>query len=210
MPLAECAYKNSVTSAHWMMPFYTMYGYHPCAGTALTETKTLSMSSLAYGHWMLAVFEDCKNEVEKSRELMKKYVDQHRLEPPTFEPGKLVILNGKKIKTRCPAHKLKYKMYGSYDLLDIISLTAVRLHLPKTSKIYMVFHVSHIDPFIKGDRDVDLNAILQTSDPIENAPEYDVDKVMGSTEQDGKVLYLEKWKGWPAKKHWTREPFDSL
>jgi hypothetical protein len=33
---------------------------------------------------------------------------------------------------------------------------------------------------------------------------------MGSTEQDGKILYLVKWKGWPAKKDWTREPFDSF
>jgi hypothetical protein len=41
------------------------------------------------------------------------------------------------------------------------------------------------------------------------APEYIIDKVMGSTEKDGKVLYLVKWKSWPAKKHWTREPFES-
>jgi hypothetical protein len=57
---------------------------------------------------------------------------------------------------------------------------------------------------------VDLNAILTTSDPIENATEYDVDKLMGSTEKDRRVLYLVKWKGWLAKTHWTREPFDSF
>jgi hypothetical protein len=38
--------------------------------------------------------------------------------------------------------------------------------------------------------DVDLNAVLKTFDPIENAPEYNVDKVMGSTDKDGKGLYL--------------------
>jgi hypothetical protein len=32
---------------------------------------------------------------------------------------------------------------------------------------------------------------------------------MGSTEKDGKVLYLVKWKGGPPKKQWTREPFES-
>jgi hypothetical protein len=40
---------------------------------------------------------------------------------------------------------------------------------------------------VKGHRDVDLNAIMKTSDPIENAPEYDIDKVMGSMEKDGKI-----------------------
>jgi hypothetical protein len=87
---------------------------------------------------------------------------------------------------------------------------AVRLRLPKTWKIHPVFHVSLIEPFVKGNRDVDLNAILKSSNPIENTPEYEVDKVMGSTEKDRRVLYLVKWKGWPAKKHWTREPFDSF
>jgi hypothetical protein len=33
---------------------------------------------------------------------------------------------------------------------------------------------------------------------------------MGSTETDGNVLSLVQLKSWPAKKHWTREPFDSL
>jgi hypothetical protein len=73
MPLAKFAYNNSVTSAHMIMPFYANYGYHPSAGTAPTETNTLSVSSVAYGHWMLVVFEDCKKEVEKSSEPMKKY-----------------------------------------------------------------------------------------------------------------------------------------
>jgi hypothetical protein len=51
---------------------------------------------------------------------------------------------------------------------------------------------------------------LKNTDLIENAPEYDVDKVMDSMEKDGKVLYLVKWKGWPAKKYWTREPYDNF
>jgi hypothetical protein len=37
-----------------------------------------------------------------------------------------------------------------------------------------------------------------------------MDKVMGSTETDGKVLYLVKWEGWPVKKNRTREPFESF
>jgi hypothetical protein len=92
-------------------------------------------------------------------------------------------------------------MYTPFEILDIISAPAVPLRFLKTRKIYPVFHVSLIELFVKGNRDVDLNAVLKTSDPIENAPAYDVDKVMGSTEKDSKDLYLVKWKCWPAKKH---------
>jgi hypothetical protein len=85
MPLAEFTYNNSVISAHGIAPFYANYGYHPSGGIVPTETNTLSVSSVAYGHWILAVFEDCKKELEQTSERMKKYADQRRLEPPSFE-----------------------------------------------------------------------------------------------------------------------------
>jgi hypothetical protein len=95
-------YKNSTTSAHRMTPFYANYGYHPSSGTTPTETNILSASSVACGHWMKAVVENCKKELEKASERMKKYVYQSRIEPPTFKPGNLVMLNAKNIKTRRP------------------------------------------------------------------------------------------------------------
>jgi hypothetical protein len=75
-------------------------------------------------------------------------------------------------------------MYGLFKLLDIISPTVGRHRLHKMWKIYPVFHVSLLEPFVKANWDVHLHAGLKTSDPIENAPKYDVDKVMGSTETD--------------------------
>jgi hypothetical protein len=70
---------------------------------------------------------------------------------------------------------------------------------PQTWKIHLAFHLSLIEPFVKGNRDVDLNTVLKPSDCIKHAPEYDIDKVLGLTEQDVKVLYLVKWKSCPAK-----------
>jgi hypothetical protein len=133
-----------------MKPFYTNYGYHPISGTTPTQTNILSASSVAYGHWMKAVVENCKKELEKSSERMKKYADQSRIEPLSFEPGNLVTLNGNNIKLRRPARKLDYMVYGPFEILDIIPPTAVRIHLPKMWKIYPVFHVSLIELFVKS------------------------------------------------------------
>jgi hypothetical protein len=160
----------------------------------LNQTNTLSLTFLACGYWILAVFEDCKQELEKSIKRTKKYTNQHCLEPPTFKPGKLVMFNRKIIKTQCPACKLNHKMYYSYSILNNISSTVVCLLIPKTWKIYRVFYISLIEPFLKGNQDVDLNPILKTSAPIENVPKYEVDKVMGSKENDGKLVYVVKWK----------------
>jgi hypothetical protein len=73
-------------------------------------------------------------------------------------------------------------MYGLVKILDIISPTAIRLRHPKTWKIHTVLFISVIELYVKENRDLNLNTVLNTSDPIENAAEYDIDKVMGSTE----------------------------
>jgi hypothetical protein len=159
---------------------------------------------------MEVVVANCKKELDRFSEQMKKNGYQSRIEPPSFKPGNLVMLQGKYIKTRRPAQKLEHNMYRPLEILDILSPTAGRLHLTKTWKIYPVYHASVIESFVEGNWDVDINAILKTSDLIKNALEYNIDKVMGSTKKVGKVLYLVKRKGWLAKKHGTREPVESL
>jgi hypothetical protein len=90
----------------------------------------------------------------------------------------------------------EHKMYGPNEILDIIYPMSVRLHLPKIWNIETVFHVSLIEPFIKGNRNIGLNVVLNTGNLIENAHEYDLDKVIGSTDKDRRILYLGKTKGW--------------
>jgi hypothetical protein len=117
-----------------MMPFYASYGFHQSSGTIPTETNILLASSVAYGHWMKAVVENSKKELQKSSERMKKYANQSRIEPPSFKLGNLLMLNAKNLKTSHPARKLDHKMYGPVEILDIISPTAVCLRLPKRDR----------------------------------------------------------------------------
>jgi hypothetical protein len=210
LPLAEFAYNNMIMTAHGMTPFYANYGYHPSSGSAPPGSNTLPVHSIAYGHWMKAIYEDYKKELETPRDRMKKYADTTRAESPRYNKGDLVMLNGKNIKTRRPSRKLDHKLYGPFEILELISQTAIRLRLPKTWKIHPIFHVSLIEPFITGGKEVNIDEILRSAEPVENAPEYDVHKIMGSSKKNGKVLYWVKWKGWPAKKNWTREPFDNF
>jgi hypothetical protein len=84
-------------------------------------------------------------------------------------------------------------MYGRLQILDIISPTGVHLRLPNRGKIYPVVYVSLIEHLVKGNWDFDLNAVVTTTDPIDNDPECDIDKVIRSTEKDGNVVHLVKW-----------------
>jgi hypothetical protein len=52
-----------------------------------------------------------------------------------------------------------------------------------------------IEPFVKGNWDVNVEAILKNTNLIESAAEYDVDTVMDHMEKEGKGLYLVKRVG---------------
>jgi hypothetical protein len=76
LPLAEFAYNNSVTQATQLTPFYTNYGYHPkTIWTTSEESK--NPASKAYVHWIKATHDRATQALEKTKDNMSKYYDQH-------------------------------------------------------------------------------------------------------------------------------------
>jgi len=118
------------------------------------------------------------------------------------------MLNAKNIKTKRPAKKLDRKMLGPFKIQKVISPTAVRLSLPSTWRIHNSFHVSLIEPYRAGiQAQPDPDQVLREADPIEGE-DYQVEEIKDSMEIQGNVKYLVKWEGWPAKRHWTWEPYE--
>jgi hypothetical protein len=72
VPMADLAYNNSRTTATGHLLFYANYGFHPNSGSSQPRTDTLPVSSKAYGHWMMAIHNDCCETLEKMRKTMKK------------------------------------------------------------------------------------------------------------------------------------------
>ncbi|RAL63904.1 hypothetical protein DID88_003092 [Monilinia fructigena] len=205
---AEFAYNNSTTTSTGLTPFYANYGFHPAAHNPTVDPPR-NPGSQVYSHWMTQVHEEAKEHLEKSRERMKAWADKRRMKAPEYEAGQLVMLNAKNIKTKRPAKKLDKRMLGPFKIQKVISPTAVRLTLPKGWRIHNSFHVSLIEPYRAGNQvPPDPDQVLRKADPIE--PEYYVQEIMDSIDTEGDVKYLVKWQGWPAKKHWTWEPYDQF
>jgi hypothetical protein len=57
---------------------------------------------------------------------------------------------------------------------------------------------------------VNVEKVLGIADTIEADDEYHVEEVISSMESRGKVNYLVKLRGFPAKKNWTRETHKSF
>jgi hypothetical protein len=64
LPLTEFRYNNSTTSAPRITAFSAYYSDHPSSCTTPNEINILSASSVTDENWMIAVVENCKNELE--------------------------------------------------------------------------------------------------------------------------------------------------
>jgi len=215
LPMAEFAYNNSVTTGNGISPFYANYGFHPAAPNPPTE-EPFNPASTNYAHWMSGVHEETRKGLEAAQERMRRYTDPGRKEPPAYQVGDLVMLNGRNIKTRRPSKKMDHKNHGPFQIEKIISPLAVRLTLPRKWKIHNVFHVSLLEPYRSSEHRAppDPSRILREADDIEQSEEYDVEEVMASAERgrgnNKRTLYLVKWLDYPERKDWTEEPFDNF
>ena len=65
------------------------------------------------------------------RGVVRGWADKKRTKAPVYEVGKLVMLNGKHIKTKRPSKKLDKKLHGPFKISQVLSPTAVRLTCDK-------------------------------------------------------------------------------
>jgi len=215
LPMAEFAYNNSTTTGNGMSPFYANYGFHPVAMNP-ASTEPLNPVSQVYAHWMHTVHDESQKGLEDAQERMRRYTDATRKEPPAYQVGDLVMLNGRNIKTRCPSKKLDHKNDGHFQIKKIVSPLAVRLTLPRKWKIHNVFHVSLLEPYRTSEQRAppDPSKVLREADDMEQSEEHDVDEVMSLVERgrgnNKRILYLVKWLDYPECKDWTEEPFDNF
>jgi len=147
---------------------------------------------------------------------MRRYVDPARKDPPAYQIGDLVMLNGRNIKTRRPTRKLDHKNHGPFQIEKIVSPLAFRLTLPRKWKIHNVFHVSLPEPYRSSEHRAppDPSKVLREADNIEQSEEYDVEEVMSSVERgrgnNKRIRYLVRWLDYPERKDWTEEPYDNF
>ncbi|MBW0567094.1 hypothetical protein O181_106809 [Austropuccinia psidii MF-1] len=99
IPLDELAYSNSDHSSTKQSPFFTVYGrdphfdsihitQDPPAGKVFTKIQSVQ--------------QDFKRELEVSINMFKRYADKSRASPPVFNPGDMLWLFSKNIKSSSP------------------------------------------------------------------------------------------------------------
>jgi hypothetical protein len=201
LPMAQYAYNSSVHEGNGMSPMQALHGYLPEIAPAI-EGLPEAPKAIYQGERLKELHEYLKKQLQETRERMTKFYNQKRLTGPTFQKGSMVYLIRKNISTERPSDKLDYKKLGPFTVKKAISTNNYELELPKTMKIHPVFHISLLEPAPPDSKPA--KHVVAEEHGI-----YEVEKILESKTEDGKTMYLVKWKNYPESDN-TWEPNEHL
>lgn len=163
LSVAEFWYNTAKHSALGRSPFEALYGYTP-RHLGIKNLQLYSISDLE--EWMKErelLNRVIQQQLLHAQQRMKAQADKNRTER-TFETGDMVYL---KLQPHIQSsvayrgnHKLSFKFYGPFKIIQKVGRVAYKLDLPESSKIHPVVHVSqlkkHIPPASTASMDLDL------------------------------------------------------
>lgn len=204
LALAEFSYNDKMNDSTKMSPFFADHGYHPWKGTE-PRLQSNNESALGFATRMRTIQEEAEAALRKSKELMKKYYDKNKKLSKEYQAGDKVWIED--LDTDRPTKKLADKRVGPYEVVSKIGQAAYKCHLPGSSHLHPVFHESRLTPYIEPPPH------RQEERPppeiIGNAPEYEVEEVLGKRRVGRGWQFLVKWKGYPNADN-TWEPQRNL
>ncbi|MBW0468650.1 hypothetical protein O181_008365 [Austropuccinia psidii MF-1] len=178
LPLAEFSHNNSGHSSTKQSPFFAVYGIDPQFGS-VHITQDTPAGKLSTN--IQSVQQDVKRELEFATNRFKRYADKIRAIPPVFNPGDIVWLSSKNIKSARPTKELAERWLGPFPILKKTSTIPNR-------------HQEPPPPII-----------------IEEEEEWEVSQILDSKIKRGKLWYFVEWKGFsqdPERSTW--EPTKNL
>ncbi|MBW0537084.1 hypothetical protein O181_076799 [Austropuccinia psidii MF-1] len=125
LPLAEFAYNNSDHSSAKQSPFFTVYRRDP-QFDSVHITQDTPAGNLSKK--IQSVQQDVKRELEVAINRLKRYADKSRASPPVFNPGDMVWLSSKNIKSTRTTKKLSERWLSPFPILKKVSTHAYHLN----------------------------------------------------------------------------------
>ena len=130
-----------------------------------------------YGHWMKMINQKARQFLEKTREAIGRYYNQHAKQQLDFRVGDLVMLNAKNIRTKRPSPKLAPRFYGPFKILEQRGNLVNNLEISDRWKIHPVFHVSLLEPYRTSIRPAREQPPMEPEE-IDGDLEWEVEKIV--------------------------------
>lgn len=196
LPLAEFAYNNAPHSATGVSPFFANKGFHPNLSISITDVPSTIAADVATD--LQDVHTYLKDQLHITIQQYQQNTTHRRSPIPPFNPGDLVWLDTRNIRTRRPMKKLDHKRIGPFPILERVSTHARRIALPLELKaLHNVFHVSLLEPYTPNPFP---RRTLDPPPPIDIADEheYEVEEILDSrlNKRRKRLEYLVQWRGY--------------
>jgi hypothetical protein len=144
LPLAEFWYNTSSHSALGRTPFEVLYGFPPRHLGLDLSAAALVPELSEWLHERELMQQLVRQHLLRAQERMKRQADKHRGERQ-FAGGDMVSLKLQPYVQSSVAphanHKLAFKFFGPYRILERIGKVAYRLQLSDSASVHLVFHV---------------------------------------------------------------------
>ena len=210
LPLAEFAANNLVNESTGLSPFFVNKGFNPRTSLqAPTDSAVLGQPN-DISQAMQDIHNRCREELTWAQALYTASANesQNRRPAPNYQIGDRVWLSTKNIRTRRPCKKLEDKCIGPYRITRVAHNRSYELDLPRTLRIWPVFHVSLLRPASPAQENELPRPILAGEENPDI--EWDVKAILGSRHKRGKrpFQYRVQWAtGEPGQ---TWEPVECV
>ena len=148
LPVAEFAFNNLENASTKQTPFFALTGFHPTFEPRITERSTVPAASDLASR-LDQIHAELRAELQHAQEAQARAFNRHVLPAPTLQPGQLVWLLRRNIKTSRPSDKLDHRRLGPYPVIRQCGDTSsYLLRLPPyLSRLHPVFHISVLEPY---------------------------------------------------------------
>ncbi|QRW07008.1 Transposon Tf2-7 polyprotein [Ceratobasidium sp. AG-Ba] len=199
LPLGEFAYNNGKHAGSKHTPFFACYGYNPDFTVGNTKESSVPQAD-EYADHLKSIHEEAKAALTIANRTYSEYYNRKHREATKIEVGSKVFLDGSNIKTIRPSKKLDNRRFGPYKVVEQIGKYTFKLDLPKSMKVYPVFHTALLYPKPVDDYQRDPVPVPTVVTP-EGEEEYEVERILDSRKVGRRLEYYVSWKGYGAEEN---------
>lgn len=150
LAIAEFLYNNTTSSSTKFSPFFAIHGYHP------RYNSLVASSGIPSADQFISHIQDIQLQLQENlktaKENQARFYNKGRRVDVQYNPGDLVWLSRKFIKTRRQISKLDVRRLGPFRVRKMIGKNTVELELTKEfSRLHPVFNVALLMPFLTED-----------------------------------------------------------